>query len=104
MAFSVTQRTREIGIRLALGADRGRILGTVLRRGLLQICIGLALGTLTGLALLRLMQYFPTGVASEGTWMLLAAGSTMLLAGLLACLVPAARAIAVPPVAALRHT
>jgi predicted permease len=104
MAFSVTQRTREIGIRLALGAGRGSIVGTVLRRGLLQIGVGLSLGTLSGWALLRLMQYFPTGVASSGTWMLVAASVAMLVAGLIACLVPAARAIAVHPVEALRHT
>ncbi len=103
MAFSVTQRTREIGIRMALGADRGNILGTVLRRGLLQIGIGLSLGTLGGWSLLRLMQYFPTGVASTGTWMLVAASLAMLVAGILACLVPAARAVAVHPVAALRY-
>ena len=104
MAFSVAQRTREIGVRLALGADRGRILGTVLRRGLLQIGLGLALGSLLGGTLLRLMQYFPTGVASSGTWILAAAATAMLAAGLVACVVPAMRALAVHPVEALRHT
>jgi putative ABC transport system permease protein len=104
MAFSVVQRTHEIGVRMALGAERSSILVTVLRRGLLQIGIGLGLGTLLGWALLRLMQYFPTGVASEGNWMLAAASLAMLLAGTLACLVPAARAIAVHPVEALRQS
>jgi len=104
MAFSVAQRTREIGIRLALGADRGRILGVVLRRGLLQVGTGLALGSAAGWALLRLLQFFPTGVASDGTWMLAAAAMAMAIAGLLACLVPGARAVAVHPVVALRHS
>jgi len=88
---------------IRVGADRGRILGAVLRRGLLQIGIGLLFGTVAGGALLRLMQYFPTGVASEGTWMLAAASMAMLVAGLLACLGPASRSVAVHPVVALRH-
>ena len=103
MAFSVAQRTREIGIRLALGAERGSVLNVVLRRGLLQVGIGLVLGAGLGWSLLQLMQFIPIGMASSGTGLLALAGAAMLLAGLFACIVPASRALAVHPVDALRH-
>ena len=103
MAFSVAQRTREIGIRMALGADRRRVMGVVLRRGLLQVGIGIGLGGAVGWGLLKLMGFFPLGIASGGTGLLVAAAAAMLVAGLLACLVPASRALAIHPVQALRH-
>lgn len=103
MAFSVAQRTREIGVRLALGAARGRILAVVLRRGLLQIGVGIVLGSALGLGLVRLLQFIPTGMASDGTVLLAAAAAVMLAAGLAACIVPASRALAIHPVEALRR-
>lgn len=104
MAFAVTQRTREIGIRRALGADHRGILSVVLRRGLIQVGAGILLGSATGWALLGLMQFFPTGVPSRGTGQLVAAAVIMLVAGLIACVVPASRAVAVHPVEALRQS
>ena len=104
MAFAVAQRTREIGIRRALGADHRDILSVVLRRGLTQVGAGILLGTAAGWALLGVMQIFPTGVASRGTGPLVAAGAVMLVAGLIACIVPASRAVAVHPVEALRQS
>jgi predicted permease len=103
MAFSVVQRTREIGIRLALGADRRRVLGVILRRGLLQIFTGIALGSALGWALLQLMQLVPIDMASGGTGWLVVAAASMLVAGLVASLVPASRALGIHPVEALRH-
>ncbi|MGD8328676.1 MAG: ABC transporter permease [Acidobacteriota bacterium] len=103
MAFSVTQRMREIGIRLALGADRRDVLTAVLHRGLLQVGIGLLLGSALGWSLLRLMQLIPIGMASSGSGLLVAAGGAVLLAGLLACVVPGSRALAVHPAEALRR-
>jgi predicted permease len=103
MAFSVVQRTREIGIRLALGADRRRVLGAVLRRGLMQIVTGIALGSAMGWALLRLMQLIPIDMASGGTGWLAVVATAMLVAGFVACLVPASRALGIHPVEALRH-
>jgi putative ABC transport system permease protein len=104
MAFAVAQRTREIGIRRALGADHRGILAVVLRRGLTQVGAGIVLGSAAGWALLGLMQFFPTGVASRGTGQLVAAAVIMLIAGLFACIVPASRAVAVHPVEALRQS
>ena len=62
------------------------------------------LGSAAGWALLGVMQLFPTGVASRGIGLLAAAGAVMLTAGLVACIVPACRALAVHPVDALRQT
>jgi len=103
MAFSVTQRTREIGIRFALGAERRDVLTVVLRRGLFQVGVGLLLGSALGWSLLRLLQLIPIGMASSGTGLLAAACLAVVTAGLLACVVPGSRALAVHPAEALRH-
>jgi predicted permease len=103
MSFSVTQRTREIGIRLALGASESRVLGVVLGRGLRQIAIGVGVGSLAGAALLRVLAFLPIGTSPDGPWLLAAAGAAMLVAGLGACLVPVSRALRIQPLEALRH-
>jgi ABC-type antimicrobial peptide transport system permease subunit len=103
MAFSVTQRIREIGIRFALGAERRDVLKVVLHRGLFQVGIGLALGAALGWSLLRLLQLVPIGMASSGSGLLVAACAAVLVAGLLACVVPGSRALAVHPAEALRR-
>ena len=71
-------------------------------RDLLQVGAGVLLGSVAGWALLGLMQFLPSGVASRGAGPLAVAGGAMLVAGLLACIVPAAQALAVHPVRALR--
>jgi len=103
MSFSVTQRTREIGIRVALGASESRVLGVVLGRGLRQIAIGIGVGSLAGAGLVRLLSFMPIGISPDGPWLLAAAGGTMLLAGLGACLAPVSRALRIQPLEALRH-
>lgn len=103
MAYSVTQRTREIGIRLALGASTGAILRWLLGRGMRLTLIGVAAGLLGGLAVGRLLRgmLFGIGPADVVTY----AGLTLLLAGvaLLACYIPARRATKVDPLVALRY-
>ncbi len=103
MSFSVTQRTREIGIRVALGASGSRVLGVVLGRGFRQVAIGIGIGALAGAGLLRVLSFLPIGISPDGPWLLAAAGGTMLLAGLSACLVPVSRALRIQPLEALRH-
>jgi putative ABC transport system permease protein len=103
MSFSVIQRTREIGIRLALGATRAGVTAVILRRGLRQIAIGLAIGSAGGWALINLISYFPLGMSAAGPSLLAMAAGTMLAAGVGACLVPTARTLRVDPVEALRH-
>jgi predicted permease len=102
LAYGVSQRTREIGVRMALGAAPREILAMVLRQGLTSITLGLALGLLGALGLSRLVSRLLFGV--EPTDPLCFAGSVLVLglAGVLACLGPARRAVGVEPIQALR--
>ncbi len=103
VAGSVEQRTREIGIRIALGARSAAIVGLVLREGLRLVVIGLPLGLATSLASVRLLAHYLYGVSATD------AGTFIVIAGLLAavtvaaCYVPARRAMRVEPLQALRH-
>jgi ABC-type antimicrobial peptide transport system permease subunit len=103
MAFSVTQRTREIGIRLALGASTRSIQTWLLRQGMKLTLIGVVLGLLGTLALVRVLRGLLFGIAP--TDLVTYAGLTLLLAlvALLACYIPARRATKVDPLIALRY-
>jgi putative ABC transport system permease protein len=102
LAFSVNQRTQEIGIRMALGASRGAVLQMVLRQGLLLVLIGLAMGTIAALFLVRLMKEVLYGISPTDPLTFLAVAAVLLAVAALACLLPARRATAVNPIAALR--
>jgi putative ABC transport system permease protein len=103
MAYSVSRRAREIGVRVALGASSGDVLRMVLGQGLRTIFIGVAIGIIGSLALTRTLQSLLFGV--NATDPLTFAGVTLLLVGtaLLACYIPARRATRVDPMIALRH-
>ena len=103
IAHATGQRTREIGVRLALGAGAGTILGMVLRRGMWQIGIGMGLGLTAAYFLCRLMTSFLLGVSPADPFTYGCVGLTLLIAGLAACLIPARRAARLDPLAALRH-
>ncbi|HVG35500.1 MAG TPA: ABC transporter permease [Pyrinomonadaceae bacterium] len=102
MALSVTQRTREIGIRMALGATRGRILTMVMRQGMTLVLLGLAFGVAGALVLNRLISslLFATPGADPLTFAVVSC-LLMLVAGA-ACLIPALRATGIDPLLALR--
>jgi putative ABC transport system permease protein len=102
MAYSVAQRTREIGIRVALGAQGADVLRLIVGRGLRLVTLGVALGLVAALALTRLMKKLLFEVSATDP--LTFAGVALLLAlvALLACWIPARRATKVDPVVALR--
>ena len=103
MAYTVEQRTSEIGLRMALGADGGGVVRMVLRGAFSQVGIGLALGVPAAIAAGRLMTDQLFGVKPWDPVMLLVATVLLCLAALLASVIPAWRAAAVEPMVALRN-
>jgi putative ABC transport system permease protein len=102
LAYSVSQRTHEIGLRLALGAQPRDVLRLILRQALALTLIGLAIGGLGALALLRLMQKLLFEVNSTDPLTFIAITLLLLVVSLLACWIPARRAMRVDPLVALR--
>jgi putative ABC transport system permease protein len=101
MSYLVAQRTREFGIRLALGAGRAEIVGVVLRKGALMIGVGLVLGLVAAAAARRLLDTLVFGVGAIDPSSAVAVGVLVVVA-LIACCIPAWRATRVDPVVALR--
>ncbi|MGA8030050.1 MAG: ABC transporter permease, partial [Bryobacteraceae bacterium] len=103
MSYTVSQRQREIGVRLALGAQRGHVLQMVLQQGTKLALAGVAIGIGAGLGLTRLMTHLLFGVTAHDPLTFAAVSSLLILVALLACYIPARRAIRVDPVVALRY-
>jgi ABC-type antimicrobial peptide transport system permease subunit len=103
MAFSVSRRTQEMGIRMALGAYGKDIVGLVLKKGMAQLGIGMALGLGLGMVMARPLQVALFQVNPNDPTVYAAIIVTFTLAGLLACGVPALRATRVNLVEALRR-
>jgi putative ABC transport system permease protein len=103
MALSVTQRTRELGIRLALGADRADVFRLVLGQGAVLIGIGLGLGLLGALAAGRSLASLLYGVQAIDLAALATAVFSLSVVAMLACFFPARRATRVDPMVALRE-
>jgi predicted permease len=103
MAYSVAQRTRELGIRMALGATRRRILASVLRQGAGLAISGIAVGVVAAIGLTRTLQSFVFGVSTLDLSTFVGVAVILLVVALLATLLPAFRAVRLNPVAALRE-
>jgi ABC-type antimicrobial peptide transport system permease subunit len=102
MAFSVSRRTPEVGIRMALGAEGGQVLRLILRQGMIQIAVGAALGLALAVLVSRALRLvlFQVSASDPSVFGLVAA--VLVLTGFLASLVPARRATRVDPLVALR--
>ena len=103
IAYAVARRTQEIGIRVAMGANRADILQMVFRNALLPVVVGIALGVPVAVFAQRAISSELYGVAGTDPLTYLAAAALMLIVGAAACLVPARRATRVDPIVALRY-
>ena len=103
IAYSVTQRTREIGIRMALGAQKTQMLGMVLRQSLTLVVIGIAIGFVVALAATRVMATLLYGVGANDLSIYATVIFLLATAALLASYIPARRAMKVDPMVALRY-
>jgi len=103
ISYSVAQRIQEIGIRMALGAERRNVFAMVLGQGARLAGLGIAIGMLIALGVTRLMASFLYGVQSADPFTFAAVCLLLLATALLACYLPARRATRVDPMVALRH-
>jgi ABC-type antimicrobial peptide transport system permease subunit len=103
MSFGVAQRTHEFGVRIALGAQRSRVIGLVLKEGTVLAIIGGLIGLVGAFLVRRAMQITLFGVPAVDVRAFAAMFLSLLVAALVACLVPALRASRVEPLEALRH-
>ena len=102
VSYSVSQRTREIGIRMALGARGVDVLRMVLKNGITLVVAGVAIGVAGALALTRFLTTMLFGVTPTDTTTFVVVSLTLAAVALIACLVPARRATKVNPLEALR--
>ena len=102
IAYSVSQRTREIGIRMALGAQRGAVVGAFVRQGMQLTVAGIAIGLIVASATMRFMSAILYGVSAEDPITYVTITCAVVIAALLACYLPSRRAAEVNPVLALR--
>jgi putative ABC transport system permease protein len=103
LSYSVNQQTREIGIRMAMGAQTGRVLKLVVGQGMRLALAGLALGLVVALAAMRVLSTLLFGVSAHDPVIFIGVSVVLMAAAILACYIPARRAMKVDPMVALRY-
>jgi len=103
VSYSVAQRTHEIGIRMALGAQRNAILKLIIRQGMWLVLTGVVLGIVVSLCLTRLLRGLLLGVSATDPATFAAIALLLIVIAMLACYLPARRATRLDPLVALRH-
>ena len=101
-AHGVSQRTQEIGVRVAMGATGRNILSLVFTQGMQQLLAGLLVGLAAAFALTRLLHALLIVLAPADVWTFVIIAAVLIFAGMLSCTIPARRAMRVDPVVALR--
>jgi predicted permease len=103
MAYSVTRKTHEIGIRMALGAKPADVLAMIVRQGIMLTLIGVSIGTVAALGVTRLISSMIFGVTPYDPLTFVAVAAILVIVAMAACYIPARRAMRVDPVVALRY-
>jgi putative ABC transport system permease protein len=103
MSFSVSRRTRELGIRMALGARAADVFRMVLRQGMTLVLLGIAVGLVASTLMTRLLQSFLYGISTTDALTFASVPMMLALVAFLACYIPARRATKVDPLVALRY-
>jgi putative ABC transport system permease protein len=103
LAYAVASRTKEIGVRMALGADRAAVLRMIIGEGLALTLLGIVIGLALALALTRALASYLYGISAADPFTYLATTLLLIVVALLACYFPARRAAGVDPMTALRH-
>jgi len=103
LSYAVAQRTQEMGIRIALGAQVTDVLGLIMKQGLLLVVAGEVLGLIGSFALTRVIGSLLFGVTPTDTTTFAAVAVVLATVALLACYIPARRALRIDPVVALRY-
>ncbi|MGC2390102.1 MAG: FtsX-like permease family protein, partial [Candidatus Acidiferrum sp.] len=103
LSYSISQRTREIGVRIALGAQRGRVLRMAVGEGMKLAILGTAVGMAGGFVLTRLIASLLFGITARDPFTFAAVGVLVAIVSFAACYIPARRAMRVDPIVALRY-
>src|SRR5215469_6469431 len=103
ISHAAARRTREVGVRMALGASARNIIGLIMTRGLWQIAAGVVMGLAAGVPVARLMSSLPLGVSATNPSVFLTVAAVLASIGVFACCIPARRAAALDPVKAIRY-